>query len=315
MMRLKNLFLNFLKRIGVITASRGAAIRDIITTIERRWPYCEILLFSSLVQGKGASENIVRQIRHSEKCNLDTLIIGRGGGSIEDLWSFNEEIVARAIYNCSTPVISAVGHEIDVTISDFVADLRAPTPTAAAELAVPNFKEIKDNIENLNFRLNNVISDRLNSYQKRLDDIKESNIINNPDKIYSQSEIHLDMLKERLENSSNTIITKKELELDIIKESHIMKDPYSILSDKENSLDFFKEHYILKNPDKIIDKSEHKYLELIEKLELLNPLLTIKRGYTLAKKDGKIISKSEDLSKGDKLEIQFSDGDINTQVL
>ena len=130
------------ERVGVITASTGAAIRDIISTINRRFPLVEVILFPALVQGENAKEDIVRQIKKAEKYNLDVLIVGRGGGSIEDLWAFNEEIVARAIYDCSIPVISAVGHEIDFTIADFVADLRAPTPTGAAELAVPNRTDV-----------------------------------------------------------------------------------------------------------------------------------------------------------------------------
>ena len=139
------------KRIGVITAKTGAAVKDIITTINRKYPICEILVFSTLVQGDQAAGQIVRQIKHAQKFNLDTLIVGRGGGSIEDLWPFNEEEVARAIYACNIPVISAVGHETDFTISDFVADLRAPTPTAAADLAVPELMEVEYKIAQLGY--------------------------------------------------------------------------------------------------------------------------------------------------------------------
>ena len=137
----------FPKKIGVITASTGAAIRDIITTINRRYNLAQIILFPCLVQGENAKEDIVRNLKIADSMNLDTIILGRGGGSIEDLWAFNEEIVAEAIYNAKTPIISAVGHEIDFTISDFVSDLRAPTPTAAAELAVPNKIELKKLID------------------------------------------------------------------------------------------------------------------------------------------------------------------------
>ena len=133
----------FPKKVGVVTAATGAAIRDIVTTIKRRWPLCEIILFPSLVQGNLAANNIVRQIFVADnEFELDTLIVGRGGGSIEDLWAFNERIVAKAILVCKTPVISAVGHEIDWTIADYVADKRAATPTAAAEIAVPDIREI-----------------------------------------------------------------------------------------------------------------------------------------------------------------------------
>lgn len=130
------------KKIGIVTASTGAAIKDILTTIKRRFPVCETILFPSLVQGSDAAKDIVKNIKLANTYDIDTLIVGRGGGSIEDLWPFNEEIVARAIYESRVPVISAVGHEIDFSISDFVADLRAPTPTAAAELAVPDINTI-----------------------------------------------------------------------------------------------------------------------------------------------------------------------------
>ena len=145
------------QRIGVVTAQTGAAIRDIITTIKRRYPYCEVLVFSTLVQGDMAAGQIVRQIKHAQQYDLDTLIVGRGGGSIEDLWPFNEEVVAREIYACEIPVISAVGHEIDYTISDFVADKRAATPTAAAEIAVPEIKEVQYKVTQLSQRINKSI--------------------------------------------------------------------------------------------------------------------------------------------------------------
>lgn len=140
------------ERIGIITAPTGAAIKDILSTLKRRWPLAETILFPTLVQGKEAASDIVRNIELSKNYDLDVLIIGRGGGSIEDLWCFNEEIVARAIYDLNTPVISAVGHEIDFTICDFVADLRAPTPTGAAELAVPNINDIINFLTQLKIR-------------------------------------------------------------------------------------------------------------------------------------------------------------------
>jgi len=140
----------FPSKIGIITAPTGAAIRDILSTIKRRFPACNTILFPSLVQGELAAPNIVSQIELADTYDLDLLIVGRGGGSIEDLWAFNEEIVARAIYKAKTPIISAVGHEIDFTIADFVADLRAPTPTGAAEMAVPNMEDISIILKQLN---------------------------------------------------------------------------------------------------------------------------------------------------------------------
>ena len=149
------------KRVGVITAPTGAAIRDIISTIKRRFPLTEIILLPALVQGADAAPSIVKQIKNAENYNLDTLIVGRGGGSIEDMWCFNDEEVANAIYNCPIPIISAVGHEIDFTIADFVADLRAPTPTGAAELAVPNRIDVINYIDQLKIRNKKIIFNKI----------------------------------------------------------------------------------------------------------------------------------------------------------
>ena len=174
------------QRIGVVTARTGAAIRDIITTIKRRYPYCEVLVFSTLVQGEMAANQIVRQIRHAQQFDIDTLIVGRGGGSIEDLWPFNEEIVAREIYACKIPVISAVGHEIDWTISDFVADIRAATPTAAAEIAVPEISEVKYKLNQLTQRTNKAINEKLIQNKQKIENISQKQIFKNPESIYER---------------------------------------------------------------------------------------------------------------------------------
>ena len=283
---------NFPNRIGVVTAANGAAIRDIITTIKRRWPLCEVILFPSLVQGEKAAENIVYQIKRSENYNLDTLIVGRGGGSIEDLWSFNEEIVARAIYDCTTPVISAVGHEIDFTISDFVADLRAPTPTAAAEIAVPPYAEISNALKQLETRVNLAIDKTFGENKSKLDNIISKKLFTNPREIYAPKEMLLDNVCNRLEHSSKSIILMNKSKLELVKNSGVFK-----------------------NPEVIIDKKKENYLLQFSKLEVLNPLNTLKRGYTLAKSNGKVISSSKDVKSGDELEVEFDDGNVNTRVI
>ena len=150
------------KKIGIITAPTGAAIKDILSTIKRRYPICETILFPSLVQGEFAKEDIVKNLKIANTYDLDVIILGRGGGSIEDLWPFNEEIVAREIFASTIPIISAVGHEVDFTIADFVADLRAPTPTGAAEMAVPNMVDIINHLKQLTIRLN----ERKNKFRK-----------------------------------------------------------------------------------------------------------------------------------------------------
>ena len=281
------------KRVGVVTAPTGAAIKDIISTIKRRWPLTEIYLFPSLVQGEDAKEDIVKQIKKAENfyLPLDTLIVGRGGGSIEDLWPFNEEIVARAIYECKVPTISAVGHEIDFTIADFVADLRAPTPTGAAEMAVPQLSDMKNYLNQVNIRLNNTINNKINNNKRKLNDIMARNIFKNPMIIYEKKELYFDSILERLKFSLKNLTSAKEKELIKVKNS-----------------------YILKNPHQLLEKKGNKYLQLVSKLETLSPLLTLQRGYTMTKKEGKVITKSTDIKKKDIIEIVFSDGSVNAEI-
>ena len=194
------------ERIGIITAPTGAAIKDILSTLKRRWPLAETILFPSLVQGKEAASDIVKNIELSKNYDLDVLIVGRGGGSIEDLWCFNEEIVARAIYDLNIPVISAVGHEIDFTICDFVADLRAPTPTGAAELAVPNINDIINFLTQLKIRTINSINNILDFKKKSLLNLKNNYILKNPLTIYQIKEEKFDNLLNRLINTQKNLL-------------------------------------------------------------------------------------------------------------
>ena len=279
-------------RVGVVTAPTGAAIKDIISTIKRRWPLVEILLFPSLVQGENAAVDIVKQIKRAENYNLDTLIVGRGGGSIEDLWPFNEEIVARAIYECQIPVISAVGHEIDFTISDFVADLRAPTPTGAAELAVPAVSDVSNYLNQLKIRLNKSMQNKITVEKQKLNKITSRYIFTNPISIYQTKEMLFDSLIDRLKYSTVNLVTKKEKKYLELKNSYIFKTPYQL-----------------------IDKKANKYLQIVSKLETLSPLETIKRGYTMTKIDNKVVTSSKNIKKGDHLQIDFSDGTVEAEVV
>ena len=283
----------FPKRIGVVTAATGAAIRDIVTTIKRRWPLCEIILFPSLVQGNLAANNIVRQIYVADnEFELDTLIVGRGGGSIEDLWAFNERIVAKAILACETPVISAVGHEIDWTIADYVADKRAATPTAAAEIAVPDIREISSKVDDLDSRASNVMAKQLNDNLEKFERIKNRPLFKNPHMIHERRGMDLDFIKGRLVSSSKEMIHSNQIRLSKVKSSNVFRNPQSILDEKTITLS-----------------------RNIDKLKVLNPLLTIQRGYAVARSKGKVVSYAKDLKKDDELELEFKDGKVNTRVL
>ncbi len=278
-------------RIGVVTASTGAAVRDIISTIKRRYPICEVILFPSLVQGDGAKDNIVKQIKIADTYNLDTLIVGRGGGSIEDLWAFNEECVARAIFECNTPIISAVGHEIDFTIADFVADLRAPTPTGAAEMAVPTIMDVNALIENYTIRLNKFIKNLVNEKFITLERFKRSYILKNPMSIYEIKEQKVDNLIDRAKNNVLNIIYNKE------------KKAKEILTSS-----------VLQNPKQLIEKRENKLLLMINSLKLLNPLGILEKGYSIVKSDNEVLKDASKLKKGSNIEIKMYTGEVLAEV-
>ena len=203
------------KKIGIITARTGAVIQDIINVSNRRNPYVQLVLYPAQVQGDGAASTIVKGIKTLEQMGLDTIIIGRGGGSIEDLWAFNEEIVARAIFTCKTPIISAVGHETDVTIADFVADLRAPTPSAAAELAVPDIRDIMGQIESYYKHINNKLENKITYYRNELKHYNTRLSYVNPIYKIRQQRQYLVDLEQRLEQTMDRIVKDKRHKLAI----------------------------------------------------------------------------------------------------
>ena len=282
--------------IGIITSPTGAAIKDILTTIKRRFPVCNTILFPALVQGEEAALDIAKKIKLANELKdvygIDTLIVGRGGGSLEDLWPFNEEIVARAIYESNIPVISAVGHEIDVTISDYVADLRAPTPTAAAELAVPDINTIITYLDTSRSRsftaLNNIIN---NNYQ-RLEGIKNSYILTRPVTMYEIKEQKLDILLDNLNRNINKILENNRIKL------------YT-----------YSNSYILNNPEMLYKYSAQKLEHIISKLEVLNPLNTLNRGYAIIKREDKVLSSIKNINKDDIIKISLKDGELSSKVI
>ncbi len=243
------------ERIGVITASTGAAVRDVISTINKRYPIVEIYVFPTLVQGEGAAPNIVKMIELANTFPLDTIILGRGGGSIEDLWAFNEEIVARAIFNSKIPIISGVGHEIDFTISDFVSDLRAPTPTGAAIAATRDKEEILNYLDTCKNRVAIALSNKLESSKELLLKYKSNYILNNPIRLYDMQEQKLDIIYDKLNNSINNkldnlnnLINTFKIKLELLNPTNILDKGYSIVY-KDNKI--IKDVKSLKENDNI----------------------------------------------------------------
>ena len=280
------------KRIGIITASTGAAIRDILTTIKRRYPVCETILFPSLVQGNDAAKDIAKKIEIANTYDIDTLIVGRGGGSIEDLWPFNEEIVARAIYNSKVPVISAVGHEVDFTIADFVADLRAPTPTAAAELAVPDINTIITYLDTAKSRSYNSLLNIIETSKLKLHKLEDSFVLKRPTAIYEVKEQNLDNLIDKINRIVKVIIDSAKVELFKYQNSYIFNNPEIIYKFKKQNLN-----------------------NLISKLEVLNPMNTLKRGYAIVKKDDMVVASISKLKEKDDIKINLSDGVIDAKII
>ncbi len=302
----------FPKTIGIVTAPTGAAIKDILSTIKRRWPITKTILFPSLVQGASAAPEVVSQIKKAQEYDIDVLIVGRGGGSIEDLWCFNDESVARAIYECKIPVISAVGHEIDFTISDYVADLRAPTPTGAAEMAVCNQTDFYQYLKQVNLRLAKAITVEIEKRKEKLSTLQHSYILKNPLSIYQVKEQKFDTLYEKLSLFMASILEKmrrifeeKKLLLENDMQLFLTSERVSF-QEQTKDMNRYIETYL--------EKRKNSYLASLNKLEILNPLLTMKRGYSITKKDKKVIASIKNLKKNDLITVIMNDGEIEAKI-
>ncbi|WP_017755723.1 exodeoxyribonuclease VII large subunit [Calidifontibacillus oryziterrae] len=303
------------EHIGVITSPTGAAIRDILTTIKRRYPIAQVTIFPVLVQGDHAALSIVKAI---ERANLiggfDVLISGRGGGSIEDLWPFNEEIVARAIFSSQIPIISAVGHETDYTISDFVADMRAPTPTGAAELAVPHIEELLDRVQTRRIRLVRAMKETIKNEKKHLLHLYKSYAFRYPKQLLNQKEQELDRMFERLNKESGHYIdTRKDKWTQMnrrLKQVH----PFAQIARATEQFDRTM-HEFERAMNMIMNEKRIKMSTVLTKLNALNPLSVMERGYSIVYTDEKKLVKSvNQIQLGEMIKVQLIDGQLDCQV-
>lgn len=296
------------QNIAIITASSGAAIHDIIRTIQKQCPSAKMTLYPSLVQGDKASEMLCRRLKEADKNNHDVIIIGRGGGSLEDLWAFNDELLARTIYQASTPIISGVGHESDVTICDFVADLRAATPTAAAHAACFNQQELELTLDNYQRQMQQTLNRRLDNKKKMLAQTSELPVFKYPERIYQQAIQKNDDLMTSLMEAMHKKMVQKNHQQDLLEQSLLSKANLLINSQKQK-LTYDKQQLFI-HMKQHLKQQEQYTLSLVQSLNAYNPLSVLERGYTLALQEDKVVTKKEKLDKSKPFTLRFHDGEV-----
>ena len=305
----------FPKKIGVVTSPSGAVIRDIITTVSRRFTGVDILLYPTKVQGEGAAAEVATNIRRAnEREDLDVLIIGRGGGSIEDLWAFNEEIVVRAIFESQIPIISSVGHETDTTLADFVADRRAATPTAAAELATPVTKlDLLGHLSQQQNRLSNAASNRLSYQRERLHKLASSVIFRQPERLYDGYLQKLDQLNLRLKQKIREYYSEEVQQVKILQHRLESLSPLRQVQRYQEQVNQ-QERLLRSNMAVIYDHKVAEAKRLSDALLMLDTSRIVARGYAIIQKNETVIESSQDIKEKDQLTILMRDGQVQVEV-
>ena len=313
--RFKQAIPQFANRIGVVTSRSGAVIQDIITTVSRRFPAVEIVLYPTKVQGEGAAEEIARNItRANEREDLDVLIIGRGGGSIEDLWAFNEEIVVRSIFESRLPIISSVGHETDVTLADFVADKRAATPTAAAELATPVTKlDLLTYLKNQEKRMATAVQNTLSKKKESLRVLNQSVIFRQPERLYDGYLQRLDQLMLRLKQGLNGELVRNQQKVQAQIHRLEQLSPNVKIQRYQDHIQQLKK--LMRSQMAVIyDAKVAEVKRLSEALLMLDTSRIVARGYAIVKKEDTVVSSANDLKKNDQVMLMMRDGQVELEV-
>ena len=313
--RFKQAIPQFAKRIGVVTSRSGAVIQDIITTVSRRFPGVEIVLYPTKVQGEGAAEEIARNIaRANEREDLDVLIIGRGGGSIEDLWAFNEEIVVRSIFESRLPIISSVGHETDVTLADFVADKRAATPTAAAELATPVTKlDLLTYLKNQEKRMATAVQNTLSKKKEALRGLIQSVIFRQPERLYDGYLQRLDQLMLRLKQGLNGELVRNQQKVQAQIHRLEQLSPNVKIQRYQDRIQQLQK--LMRSQMAVIyDAKVAEVKRLSEALVMLDTSRIVARGYAIVKKGDTVVSSANDLKKNDQVMLMMRDGQVDLEV-
>ena len=313
--RFKQAIPQFAKRIGVVTSRSGAVIQDIITTVSRRFPGVEIVLYPTKVQGEGAAEEIARNIaRANEREDLDVLIIGRGGGSIEDLWAFNEEIVVRSIFESRLPIVSSVGHETDVTLADFVADKRAATPTAAAELATPVTKlDLLTYLKNQEKRMATAVQNTLSKKKESLRGLSQSVIFRQPERLYDGYLQRLDQLMLRLKQGLNGELVRNQQKVQAQIHRLEQLSPNVKIQRYQDRIQQLQK--LMRSQMAVIyDAKVAEVKRLSEALLMLDTSRIVARGYAIVKKEDTVVSSANDLKENDQVMLMMRDGHVELEV-
>ncbi|MEI5908127.1 exodeoxyribonuclease VII large subunit [Bacillus spongiae] len=306
----------FPKVIGVITSPTGAAVRDIITTIKRRYPIGKVVVIPALVQGEQAAPSIVKGIKTAnERKEIDVLIVGRGGGSIEELWAFNEEVVVREIVASRIPVISAVGHETDFTIADFVADIRAATPTGAAEIAVPHIDELKERVLQKERRLAQALTIKVKENKVKLENLEKSYVFRNPMRLFQQKMERLDRLNEKLYGEYQRKAVTLRDSLSYLQKRLYMQHPRAQVQQKNEEYKRLNKQ-LNQNMTSQWKNYSNDFERLLVALDALSPLKILERGYSVVYKENETLVKSkESVAIGDNVTVELADGALDCKVI
>lgn len=309
----KKPFPRFPKRIAVVTAPTGAAVRDIVTTLNRRYPLAKVVIFPTLVQGAQATQSIVQSIQAAGKSDFDVMIVGRGGGSIEDLWAFNEEAVARAIFQSQIPIISAVGHETDTTISDFVADLRAPTPTAAAELAVPSKAELIDRLLGYRSAMYRMTSNMVTKDKTALNRLMNSMPFAYPDRLYRPFIERVERATDSLQRETDQLIIRAKERHNYLHNQLANRTPVQRI--KQSAIDIGQ---LERRLDHLLSaqlrSNQQQFSSAMRTLDALSPLKIMDRGYSISYKEGQVVKSVKQVETGDELTVSLQDGTLKALV-
>lgn len=304
---------DFPEHIAIVSSSTSAAIKDMITTLTRRYPLVKVTLLNTYVQGARSQDSVLTNLTRADKLGADTVILARGGGSIEDLWTFNELEVALAVFNMNTPVITGVGHETDITLVDYVSDLRAPTPTAAAEQAVPNIRDLQLRLGELHRQSDNLIISKIERSRKVLDGLSNYYKFKNPNLLYTEQTERLRDLTVTIENHMSLSLSENRHMLNKHMSGLSYNDPAPDIRNYQEEL-LRTENELKRRMKAVIGQKSERLAGNINVLESVSPVQILKRGYSYTTFNNKIVTEAKNLNVGDVIETSFNRGTVSAKV-